>query len=153
MALKLYGVAGSQPVRSVLWLLSMKQIPFELIFTMPGSRKGTKHPDFLERNPRATVPFIEDPSSNCSIAEGAAILTYLASKHKFTDLYPTDLAERAAVDEYLHWHHTNTRSISGAYFAPAVRRDLKFPAGVVELHTKNAQSAFRYLETVLGKQV
>ena len=32
-----YGVPFSQPVRSVLWLLLIKQVPFELKLINPGS--------------------------------------------------------------------------------------------------------------------
>lgn len=48
------------------------------------------------------------------------------------DLYPTDLEARAKVDQYLHWHHQNTREFAVRLFAPNVRKDLKFPPGHVE---------------------
>merc|ERR1719424_2305206 len=53
-----------------------------------------------------------------------AILTYLANKHGWDDLYPTTLSDRARVDEYLHWHHSNVRPITKALFAPKVRPDI-----------------------------
>ena len=46
------------------------------------------------------------------LTESAAILSYLADTHRWGDLYPTDKAARAKVDEYLHWHHGGVRSFS-----------------------------------------
>ena len=152
MPLRLYGVEGSQPVRSVLWLLQMKEIPYELVRVVPGHAKGTRDPAFIVRNPTGTVPFLEDPDTGVALAEGAAILTYLANKHGVTDLYPADPKQRAPVDEYLHWHHSNTRSISGGFFAPVVRQDLKSPPGVVEAHVATANKALKNFESRLGKQ-
>ncbi len=152
MPLRLYGVEGSQPVRSVLWLLEMKEIKYDLVRVVPGHAKGTRDPAYVARNPTGTVPFLEDPDTGVALAEGAAILTYLANKHKVTDLYPTDPKKRAAVDEYLHWHHSNTRSISGGIFAPVVRRDLKIPHDVVNAHVATARKALDHFEKRLSKQ-
>ena len=154
MTIRLYGVDGSQPVRSVKWLLEMKNIPFEFVFCMPGHKKGTRAKEFVQRNPTAHVPFIEDDETGVSIAEGAAILAYIASKHGLDDLYPTtDLKKRAAVDEYLHWHHRNTRNITVAFFAPVVRLDIKMSADVVKSNTASAFEALRFLEARLATQV
>lgn len=45
-------------------------------------------------------------------------MTYLASKNHWHDVYPHDLGQRALVDQYLHWHHGNTRFITKTYFRP-----------------------------------
>lgn len=84
--LKIYGVAASQPVRAVLWAAMMKDLPFEFVTIMPGSKKegGTRHEDFLKLNPIGNVPVIDD--GTIVLAESHAILTYLASKHGWTDL-------------------------------------------------------------------
>ncbi len=43
--LKIFGVPMSQAVRTVLWVMLYKKLPFELIITAPGSPKenGTRH--------------------------------------------------------------------------------------------------------------
>ena len=38
--LKIYGVPLSQAVRTVIWLLLNKKLPFELVVTVPGSPKA-----------------------------------------------------------------------------------------------------------------
>lgn len=44
--IKVYGVPMSQAVRAVLWLLFNKELPFELVLTVPGSKEdnGTRNP-------------------------------------------------------------------------------------------------------------
>ncbi|NWU61821.1 GSTT1 transferase, partial [Pterocles burchelli] len=47
-----------------------------------------------------------------------AILLYLARKYKTPDhWYPSDLQKRARVDEYLAWHHANTRVKASKVFS------------------------------------
>ena len=40
-----------------------------------------------------------------------AICIYLCEKHGWRDLWPEDLVERARVNQYLHFHHRNTREL------------------------------------------
>lgn len=152
MTLKLYGVEPSQPVRSVIWLLEINNIPYELVYCMPGHRKGTRSPDYIKKNPMAHVPFLEDEQSGVCLAEAAAIMVYLANKYKLHDLYPADLKSRALVDEYLHWHHRNTRCLTLAYFAPVVRGDLQLPAALVKSNAFSAKAALKLLENRLATQ-
>ena len=116
--LVLYGVPASQPVRSVLWALVMKQVPHKFQFTMPRSTKpgGAQHIDYLRLNPFGAVPCLTD--GEVVVYEGAAILCYLADRHAWADLYPRDLPARALVDQYLHWHHGNTRQLTMALVRP-----------------------------------
>ena len=51
----------------------------------------------------------------------AAIMRYLVSKYNLPDhWYPSNPECRARVDEYLDWHHTNTRAGAAGYFANQV---------------------------------
>ena len=63
--LKIFGVPMSQAVRTVLWMMLYKKLPFELIITAPGSPKenGTRHPSYLEKYPNGTIPGLEDPET------------------------------------------------------------------------------------------
>ena len=54
---------------------------------------------YVARNPLGTVPLLLD--GDFSLAESHAILKYLADREGRDDLYPTDLHERASVDELL----------------------------------------------------
>lgn len=105
------------------------------------------------RNPAAMVPFMEDEENGVAIGEGAAILAYLATKYACEDLYPSDLRKRALVDEYLHWHHRNTRNITLAYFATVVRRDIQMPVEIVKANIASATSSLKFLDFKLSSQV
>ncbi len=106
--LKIYGVPNSQPVRAVVWLCLMKNLAFEFIMT--SQNKDAKEPAFLnDVNPRGTIPAIED--DGLILWESHAIMIYLCEKHGWQDLWPGDLAARARVNQYLHFHHRNTREI------------------------------------------
>ena len=109
MALTVYGVPLSQPVRAVLWALIWKGVPFTLVPVNPGSSRkgGTRHPDYLSQvNPAGTMPAIND--DGFVLSECHAILAYLCEKHGWNDLYPPG-EKRAKIQEYLHFHHSNTR--------------------------------------------
>jgi glutathione S-transferase len=124
-----YGVPFSQPVRAVTWLLLNRGLPFEPVLTIPGSagRSGSRHPDFLAKNPAGTVPVYEEPDTGLVIAEAHAIMTYLCNRHGWHDLYPAEAARRSRVDWYLHYHHRNIREASVALVAPRIRKDLAIP--------------------------
>lgn len=106
--LKIYGVPNSQPVRAVVWACLMKTVPFE--FVMTSQNKAAKAPDYLTRvNPRGTIPAIDD--EGVVLWESHAILIYLAEKYGWTDLWPDDIVQRAEINQYLHFHHRNTREL------------------------------------------
>jgi glutathione S-transferase len=106
--LKIYGVPNSQPVRAVVWVCLMKGLPFE--FLMTSQNRAAKQPDYLEQvNPRGTIPAIDD--EGLILWESHAIMIYLCEKHGWTDLWPDKLEERATVNQYLHFHHRNTREV------------------------------------------
>ncbi len=106
--LTLYGIPNSQPVRSVAWLCLIKNLPFELRLT--SQDRDAKKPSFLQGvNPRGTVPAIDD--HGFVLWECPAIMIYLCEKHGWDDLWPADLEHRARVNQYLHFHHRNTREL------------------------------------------
>jgi len=125
--LKIYGVPFSQPVRAVIWQLLMKEQPFQLIPTNPGSKgeKGSRHPSYLAKNPSGTIPCLEE-DTGFTLGEAHAIMVYLCRKHGWTDLYQEDLQVRAKIDWYLNFHHRNIRNASGMV-APKIRKDLNIP--------------------------
>ncbi|MDA1076369.1 MAG: glutathione S-transferase family protein [Proteobacteria bacterium] len=106
--LRIYGVPNSQPVRAVVWTCLMKKLPFE--FVMTSQNRAAKTPQYLaEVNPRGTIPAIDDDT--LVLWESHAILIYLCEKHGWNDLWPDDLYKRAQVNQYLHFHHRNTREL------------------------------------------
>ncbi|DAZ98753.1 TPA: hypothetical protein N0F65_003809 [Lagenidium giganteum] len=96
--------------KTAAWLQRMKRVPFYNDVHEPLDVFMTRfnvNPEYLKVNPNGLVPVIKD--GDFTLFEGNAILTYLADKHKWTDLYPTEIKACAKVNEYLHWHHTHAR--------------------------------------------
>ncbi|MBU97829.1 MAG: hypothetical protein CL429_01925 [Acidimicrobiaceae bacterium] len=145
-----YGVPFSQPVRAVLWLLLLKRTRFELVLTNPGSKgeNGSRSSKFLEKNPSGTIPCIEEPESGFTLGEAHAIMTYLSTKNKWTDVYPEDERLRAKIDSYLHYHHRNIREASIGLVAPKIRKDLDIP----ELLQRSAKLSLTAALGVLDKE-
>ena len=133
--IKIHGVPMSQAVRAVLWLLFNKDLPFELVLTVPGSKEenGTRHPSYLEKYPNGTIPALEDPDTGFLLAESHAIMCYLCNKHEWDDLYPQNPEARAKVDDFLHYHHRNIKEATLAFFAPMARPDLGLSEDVIGL--------------------
>ena len=144
----IYGVPFSQPVRAVLWLMLFKQMDFELSLVNPGSssEKGSRHPDYLAKFPTGTIPSMEDKETGFVLSESHAIMCYLCNKYEWTDLYPSNLEERAKVDSYLHLHHRNVREASIGLVAPKVRKDLNFPEDFLKMSQANIEKAFKAIE-------
>ncbi|NKB99231.1 MAG: hypothetical protein GKR90_12160 [Pseudomonadales bacterium] len=146
-SMKLYGVPFSQPVRAVMWLLLNKQSPFEMVLINPGSSgdNGSRHPDYLAKNPGATIPCIEEPDG-FSLGEAHAIMCYLCNKNGWTDMYPDDPKQRGLIDWYLNYHHRNVRDASGLV-APRIRKDLNIPQAAQDAARANLTRALEALET------
>ena len=142
-----YGLPFSQPVRAVVWALLLKEQPFEMKLINPGhsGKGGSRHPDYLAKNPGGTIPCIEEPDSGYTLGEAHAILTYLAQKHDWTDLYPESLQERGRIDAYLHYHHRNVRECS-TLVAAKVRKDLNFSAAMQDQSRHAIAGAMKVLD-------
>ncbi len=145
----LYGVPFSQPVRAVMWLLLNKREPFEMVLINPGSsgENGSRHPDYLAKNPAGTIPTIEEPDTGFVLGEAHAILCYLCNKHGWHDVYPAEAQARAAVDWYLHYHHRNVRDASLGLVAPKIRKDLSIPEATQAAARATLTRALEALDT------
>lgn len=57
------------------------------------------------------VPAIKDPQNGLTLGESHAIMAYLSRKFNCNQLFRPDGNElvQAKVEEYLHYHHANTR--------------------------------------------
>eukprot|EP01084_Bolivina_argentea_P164996 286752_1 len=124
--LEIYGHPGSQPSRAIIWLCSMKKVPFNLIQSNPVKPRSKRQFFIQNINPIGRIPAIKDVSNNGFILyESAAIMIYLANKYGWNELYPThNLQRRALIDQYLHWHHENVRKITFGYLRHLLRIDV-----------------------------
>jgi glutathione S-transferase len=128
--LKLYGVPLSQPFRSCAWTLLNLHVPFQIEMAVPGmsSKVGTKNETFQNLTPhRSTqVPLLIDDNSSLVLSESPAIMTYVCERYgaEFQLMAPPGSNQKALMDSYMHWHHTNTRFLA-RLFQTIVRPDLK----------------------------
>ncbi|XP_043242504.1 glutathione S-transferase 1-1-like [Amphibalanus amphitrite] len=101
MGVEIFGVQGSPPCRAVF--LVAKAIGLDYTYHWVDMKAGgTRTPEFLKMNPAHTVPTMKD--GDLYLGESKAIITYLVNKYApDSELYPKDPAERAKVDQRLHF--------------------------------------------------
>jgi glutathione S-transferase len=156
MVLKLYGMEGSQPFRTVQWALEAKGVAYETIVVQPGGKReeaplGTLSAAFRKINPLGQVPFLVDTDTNVALGESCAILVYLADKYGWTDLYPSEPARRALVNQWMHWMHRGSREFTLVLFAPVFRPDIKQNANELAIKAKGLQATAKLLNAQLGR--
>ncbi len=116
--LQVLGRVTSINVRKVLWAAGEMGFAYEREDWGKPIR-DPKVPEFLALNPNGQVPVIVD--DGFVLWESGAILRYLAEKSG-SDLLPSDLRERALVDQWLTWQGTELNA-SWAYIVPAKLRN------------------------------
>jgi len=96
--LKLFGHPMSTCTRKVLTVLAEKNAPHEFILVdlMKGEHKQPAH---LARQPFGVVPAIED--GELSLFESRAIIRYLDAKLPGVSLTPSNIVERARMDQWM----------------------------------------------------
>lgn len=111
-ALKLFFDSFSQPSRAVLLLLHANRVPYEASLIKIAQAEHRTNEDFVRVNPAKKVPAMDD--NGFWLFESSAIMQYLVKQYKLPDhWYPVDTKQRAKIDEYLSWHHTNLRIGAG----------------------------------------
>jgi glutathione S-transferase len=97
-AIKLYNFPRSGHAHRVELMLSLLQLPTELVFV--DLAKGEhKQPEYLAINPMGQVPAIDD--QGVVLADSNAILVYLAQKYGNGCWLPTDPVGSAKVQRWL----------------------------------------------------
>ncbi|MHC8389347.1 glutathione S-transferase family protein [Pseudomonas sp. MDT2-39-1] len=97
-AIKLYNFPRSGHAHRVELMLSLLQLPTELIF-VDLAKGAHKQPDYLALNPLGQVPAIDD--QGVVLADSNAILVYLAQKYGNGRWLPTDPVGAARVQRWL----------------------------------------------------
>jgi glutathione S-transferase len=137
MKLKLYFDHASQPSRAVWTICKFGKLDIEL-HEKRVIRKDHLDPEILKLNPLKKLPFILD--DGFYLSESHSIMKYIFNtrKDKFTqDLYTDNFKIRAKIDEYLDWHHTNTRRIT------------HYISSIMYNNSKNADESFKVMEAAL----
>ena len=143
----LYGSANSRALR-VIWMAAELGLKYEHKDWLPRSPE-TKTADYLEVNPNARVPSIDD--DGFILSESMAINMYLAKKHK-SPLYPADPKLEALCWQWSLWETDRLdRQIvdyvrNSVASPPADRK----PA-IAEAAWLQVAPAFDVLETALAK--
>jgi glutathione S-transferase len=125
--LRIWGRQNSVNVKKALWAAEELGLKYERINA--GLEHGVnKTPEYLEMNPTALVPTIDD--DGFKLWESHTIVRYLAAKHAPGSLWPTDAAARADAERWMDWTHTFSREFQRPVFWPLVRtppekRDMK----------------------------
>jgi glutathione S-transferase len=101
--MKLYYHPASTTSRILMMFAAEEGIAldYQLVDLMTGEHLK---PEFQAINPNCLVPVLDD--SGFRLTESGAIIRYLAGKTG-SAAYPTDLKERARVDEAMEWFYSN----------------------------------------------
>ncbi|XP_035515039.1 glutathione S-transferase theta-1a [Morone saxatilis] len=114
--MELYLDLHSQPCRSVFLFAKVVGIPFE--FKDVNLAAGQQYSEeFGKISIMRKVPVMKDGSF--ILTESVAILKYMVQKYSSSvadHWYPADLQQRARVNEYLSWQHTNLRAHGSKVF-------------------------------------
>jgi glutathione S-transferase len=101
MAIKLYGNPLSTCTQRVLTTANALKIQLEVVVIDLGKGEH-KAPDYIKKHPWGKVPVLED--DGFIIYESRAICRYICLKYQTADsvqLYPTDVQQRALVEQYI----------------------------------------------------
>jgi glutathione S-transferase len=99
MTLRIYGIARTRAFRA-LWVAMELGIPYEHVEIEIGAG-GAKGEAYLKVNPNGRLPAIDD--DGFVLWESLAITLYLAKKHGYGRLYPSDLADEARTWQWSLW--------------------------------------------------
>ncbi|KAF9408155.1 hypothetical protein HW555_012062 [Spodoptera exigua] len=102
MALKLFKMDASPPVRAVYMVIEALKLPEVKYVETDLLNDDHLKDDFLKINPQHTIPHLTD--GDFQLSDSHAIITYLINKYgNNSDLYPNDPQKRAMIDQKLHF--------------------------------------------------
>lgn len=156
----IYADLTSQPVRSVVSFCKINKIDFEIvdIFIMKGQNRSE---EYLKINPHGKLPsikIVEENGEEFILYESCAILRFLSQKYQTPCHWYNrgNIKRKALIDQYLDWHHSNTRVICSGTFFPEFVIPLLEKQGIQikdkpESQRKNLPKLLSYLNSVLEK--
>ncbi|MES1264453.1 MAG: glutathione S-transferase [Variovorax sp.] len=120
--LKIWGRISSINVRKVVWCAQELGLDFQR--TEAGGQYGVvQTPGYLEINPNALVPTIDDGEgdSRVTLWESNVIVRYLCARHSPGQLYPEPLAARFDAERWMDWQQTTLNPVSAGAFRQWIR--------------------------------
>lgn len=148
--LKLWGRLSSINVRKVVFTAQLLEVPFERIDA--GAAFGvTKTPQYLERNPNALVPTLED--DDFVLWESNAIVRYLCAKYSHGGLYPQDLHSRFDAERWMDWQQTTLNVAGREAFVQFIRTpEVKRNAQAIATSEAATEPLLALLDTHLAQR-
>ena len=145
--IKIWGRRDSSNVQKVLWCCEELGLAFERI-DLGGSFGGNKEKTYLDKNPNALVPTIEDGSF--VLWESNSIVRYLVDKYGQGRLLPSTPEDRANASRWMDWQLTTLGPSMVPLFwglvrTPAEKRDPTAIQSALEKSTKAWQIVDNYL--------
>ena len=116
--LKIWGRMSSINVKKVVWTAQELALEFQRT-EAGGVFGGVNTPAYLQMNPNATVPVIDD--DGFVLWESNAIVRYLCARHSLARLYPTDLRQRFDAERWMDWQQTTLNPASRPGFWQLIR--------------------------------
>ena len=137
-------------------LLEANKIDHDFI-TVDALKGQNRKPEFRSEFPSGQVPTIKDVTG-FKLGEAAAILQYICDSRKnivADHWYPENAEARAAVNFWLHWHHSNTRVattsvLHSRLFPTSVYPKLPRQTEKGEAGIKSVAGSLKQLESHLG---
>jgi glutathione S-transferase len=154
MVLDLYVDWLSQPCRAVAMLLMDNNIEHKLheVNILKGETRGA---DYKQVNPVGKVPAIIDDGFH--LGESHTIMRYICATRNLPDhYYPKDTKQRAQVDYWLDWHHSNLRHgsvrlIKANIFGPMRNFSQQTIDELRKEGDEVLKSSLTYMDETLGK--
>ena len=130
--MKLYYHPASTTCRPIMLLAAAERISldYHLIDLFAGEHLKE---EFVRINPNGAVPLLED--GDFRLAESSAILKYLADKIQ-SPIYPTELRQRARVNQHMDWFNTGLyRDLGYGFIYPQVIPNYRYGDDKVQTAT------------------
>lgn len=120
MSLTIWGRKTSSNVQALMWCVGELGLAYER-HDIGHRFGGNDTPEFLAMNPNGTVPVLRD-GDQTPIWETGTIIRYLATRYGSETFWPSDVVQRAAVDQWAEWAKINvTLGFTGPIFWRVVR--------------------------------
>lgn len=154
MVLQLHLDWLSEPCRAVAILLLENNIEHE-VHEVNVVKGETRTEAFQQINPAGKVPAITD--DGFQLNESHTIMRYLCATRNLPDhYYPSDVKQRAKVDSWLDWHHTNLRQGALRYIKANIYGPIKnFSPQTIEETRKEGDALLKqsltFMEEALSK--